>query len=98
MAVAGQEILQPQHVGVVGAADDDRPAGAALEQADAAQDQRAHDPLAEFGLLDQQIAQPRRRNDQRFDGLHCATAVDQRGPAGQLRQLAHEGAGPVGYD
>ena len=54
MAVARQEAFEPQHVAVVGAADDHRPARAGLEQADAAQDQRAHDALAELGLRDQQ--------------------------------------------
>ena len=63
----------------------------------AAQDQRAHDPLAEFGLLDQQIAQPPRRNDQRLDRLF-RHPVDQRRAARQLRQLAHERARPVGHD
>ena len=50
MTVAGEEVLQPQHVAVVGPADDDRAAGAGFQQAHAAQDQRAHDALAELGL------------------------------------------------
>ena len=37
-------------------ADDDRPAGAALEQTDAAQDQRPHDALAELGFRHQNRA------------------------------------------
>ena len=54
MAVAAEKALQAKHVAVVGAADDDRPAGAGLEQSDAPQDQSAHDPLAELRLRDQQ--------------------------------------------
>ena len=50
MAVAAEKALQPQHVGILGAADNDRPAGADFEQADAAQDQRAHDPFAKLGF------------------------------------------------
>ena len=53
MAVAAQEIGQPKHVGIGLVADDDRP-GAALDQPDAAEDQRAHDPLAEIGLGNEQ--------------------------------------------
>ena len=67
----GEETPQPQHVAVVGAADDDRAAGPRLQQADAAQDQRAHDALAELGLRDQQRAQPFRRDDQASTGS-CA--------------------------
>ena len=65
------------------------PAGAGLQQADAAQDQRAHDPLAQFGFRNQQRAQPVRRNDQRLYRL-LRDGVHQRRPAGQLRQFAHE--------
>ena len=58
MAVAAPESLASRSTSPLsGAADDHRPAGADLEQADAAQDQRAHDPLAELGLGDQQSAQ-----------------------------------------
>ena len=39
MTVAGEEVLQPQHVAVVGPADDDRAARAGFQQAHAAQDQ-----------------------------------------------------------
>ena len=50
MAVAAEKTLQPQHVGILGAADNDRPAGADLEQTHAAQNQRAHDALAKLGF------------------------------------------------
>ncbi len=81
MAVAPQEALQPQHVAAAGASDDDRSAGAGLEQPHAAQDQRAHDALAKLGLGDEQRAQLLGRNDQRLDGLDRET-VDQ-GRAGR---------------
>ncbi len=97
MTVAAEKALQPQHVAILGPADDDRSAGAGLEQADAAQDQRAHDPLAEIGFRDQQRAEPVRRNDQRLHRL-LGGGVDQRRPAGHLRQFAHELAGPVRDD
>ena len=93
LAVAGEKPLQAQHVGMAGAADDDRPAGAAFQQPDAAQDQRPHDALAEIGLLHHQVAQPVRGNDEAFDRLE-GLGIDQRRAGGKLRQLAHELPGP----
>ena len=97
MAVAAQEIGQPQHVRLIGMADDHRADAAALDQADAAQDQGAHDPLAKLGLGDQQGAQPLRRNQHRLD-VGQRLGLDQRRPARQLGELAHEGARLVGDD
>ena len=94
LTVAAQKNLQPQHVAIVGAADDDRAAGAGFQQPDAADDQRAHDPLAELGFGDQQGAQPVRRDDQRLHRL-LRGGVRQRRPSGQLRQFAYEFAGTV---
>lgn len=93
-SAAPQKALQPQHVAIAGRADDDRPAGAAFEQADAAQDQRPHDALAEIGLLHHQIAQAPRGDDDRLDRLD-RLGIDQRRPVRQLRQLADEIAGAV---
>ena len=97
MAVAGQETLQAQHVGVIGRAHQHRAAAGAFDQRDAAQDEGAHDALADFGLADQQGAQWFRRQQQ---GLHIGDchAVHERGPAGQLRGLAQEFAGAMGDD
>jgi len=39
MAVAAKEVGEPQHVRLLGGADDHRPDAAALDQADAPQDQ-----------------------------------------------------------
>lgn len=96
-AAAGEEALQPQHVAIAGRADDDRSADAAFQEADAAQDQRPHDPLAEVGLLHHQVAQPLRGDDEGFDRLG-GFSIDQRRPARKLRQLADEVAGAVGDD
>ena len=61
MTVATQKALKPEHVGVVGAADDDRTADPGLEQADAPEDQSAHDAFAKLGFGNQQRPQSLRR-------------------------------------
>ncbi len=68
-----------------------------LDQAHPAQDQGAHDPLAEFGLADQQGAQPFGTHHQGVHGS-LGAGVDQRRAAGELGQLAHERPGRVGDD
>ena len=93
MPVAGEEALEPKRVAVADLADDDRPAGALFENADPAQDQRAHDPLAELGFGDQQRAQPLRWNVERADRL-ARIAVDQRRAARKLRQFPDHRARP----
>src|SRR5262249_26053741 len=72
-------------------------AAAGLEQADTPQDQRPHDPLAELGLLDQEIAEPTRRDDDR-GAVGAGDAVHECGPPGELRELAHERARAVDDD
>ena len=67
MTVAAEKALQPEHVAVLGTADDHWPARLRLQESDPAQDQGAHDPLAEFSFRDQQGAQPVGRNGQRLD-------------------------------
>ena len=54
MAVPVEEILEPGDGGRCRRADEHRAAGAGADQRDAAQDERAHDALAELGLGDQQ--------------------------------------------
>ena len=81
MTVAAEKTFQPQHVAIVGAADDDRAAGAGFEQADAAQDQRAHDPFAELGFRNQQRAEPVRRNDQACTGSRAMASTSAGRPA-----------------
>ena len=89
LAVARQEVLQPRRVAEGGRADQHRPADAALDQADPAQDQRPHDALAKFGFRDQQRAQLLRRNQKRFD-IALGMAVDQRDAAGKLADLGQK--------
>jgi hypothetical protein len=97
MPIAGQKARQAQHVSAPGPTDYHRPAGARLDQSDAAQDQGVHDPLAELRFCNQQRPQPLRRNEQ---GLHSplSVGVHQSGPARQLSEFAHEGARLVGRD
>ena len=71
MTVATEKTLQPEHIGIVGAANDDRTAGPDFEQADAPKDQSTHDPFAKFGFGNQQCTQPLRRDDQGLDRLLC---------------------------
>jgi hypothetical protein len=52
-AVAREKAFEPQHIGVLGAADDDRPADAILQHLRAAQDQCAHQPFAKLRFGDQ---------------------------------------------
>ena len=82
---------------VVGTTDNDWSADPRFEQANAAQDQRAHDPLSEIRFGYQQRPEPVRRDKQ---GLHGTSrvGVDQRRPSHQLRQFTHERAGMVGND
>ena len=94
MAVAPEKILQPRHVAERVGADQHRAADAALDQADPAQDQRAHDALAEIGFGDQQRPQLLRRDQQRFD-IALGMAVDQRDAAGELADLGEKLARPL---
>ena len=89
LAVAVEEILQPRHVAERRRADQHRAARAFLDQGDTAQDQRAHDALAEIGLGNQQRAQSLRRNQQRLDSAVGMT-VDQRDAAGELADLGQK--------
>ena len=94
LPVAAQEGLQPDDVGDVRRADQHRAAGAGLDQADAAQDQRAHDALAELGLGDQQPAQVLGLDHQRLD-VALGVAVDQGRASRQRADLGQELAGPL---
>ena len=94
LAVPRQEILEPQEIAVVGRTDQDRAAGVRRDQGDAAQDQRAHDALAELGLGDQHGAELVGRDEDHLD-LAFGMAVDQRRLAGQLADLGEELAGAL---
>ena len=82
------------HAARIRRADQHRAADAALDQADPAQDQRAHDALAEIGFRDQQRAQPLRRDQQGLD-LAFRMAIDQRDAAGELADFGKELARPL---
>jgi hypothetical protein len=96
VAVAVEEALQPQHVRIPPAPDDHR-ARAGLDQAHAAEDQGAHDPLAELRLGDEHGPQPLGREGKRLDG-GPGDGVHQGRQPRELGQLAHERARPVGHD
>ena len=88
-AVAGEKALQANDAAGILWPDQHRAADPALDQADPAQDQRAHDALAEIGFGDQQRAQSLRRNQERFD-VALGMAVDQRDAAGELADLGEK--------
>jgi hypothetical protein len=81
IAVSGEKDLQPDDVRSGRRPDQHDAAGASLKQGDPSNDERAHDPLAEVGLGDQQGPQPLRGNEQRLD-IALGDAVDQRRAAG----------------
>ena len=91
--VSGEKALQAQEVGTAGGPDENRPAGAHLDQGDSAQDERVHDPLADLGLGNQQGPQPVGRNEEHLYVADRAR-VHQRLAAGQLARFGNEVAGP----
>jgi len=74
--IAGKETFEAQNIGMIRAADDHRPAGTRIEKANTAQDQGAHDALAQLGLFHEEIAQPARRNDECLD-CFLGIGIDQ---------------------
>ena len=93
VAVAREKILQANHVRVQRGPDQDRAAGAVLDQGDPPQNERAHDLLAELGFGDDDAAQPLGGNEQRLDIRRCAR-IDQRRTARQLSDFGKELARP----
>ena len=85
--------MRALQVGTHGRADQDGTPGAGLDQADAAQDERPHDPLAEFGLGDQHGPQPIGGDEERLDGAD-GTSVHEGGAPRQLTHLGKEPAEP----
>jgi len=57
-----------------------------LNQTDPAQNQRAHDPLAQIRLGDDQRAQLRRRHQKRFN-VFVGMRIDHRRQTGELTYL-----------
>jgi len=97
MPVAPEETFEAQNISVIRSADDHRPAGTPIEQADTAKDQGAHDAFAQLGVFHQQIAQPARRNDECL-GCLLDIGIDQGRAARKLCELTHERARSVLYD
>jgi hypothetical protein len=89
LPVAPQKVLQARQGGRARMRDQHHATGPRFDQGDAAQDQRARDALAQVGLGDEQGAQGRRCDQQRFDGA-LGLAIDQRRPARQLPHLGQE--------
>jgi hypothetical protein len=97
MSVAPEKALEPEHIGILGAADDYGPTGTRLQQPNTPENQGAHYALAQFGFCDQEGPQLVGRDDQGFDWF-SRVGVHQRGPARQLCQFTHEMAWPVRDD
>jgi len=94
MAIAPQEIFQPQHVSRAGWSDQDGAGLAGLQKTDAPQDQRPHDAFAQRSFLHQNIAQPSGNHHQCF-GVGHGDSTHQRRAIRKLRELAMEAAGAV---
>src|SRR5260370_23820876 len=92
--VAGEKSLEANDSTGIRSPDQHRAADAALDQVDPAQDQRAHDALAEIGFGDQQRPQFIRRNQKRFD-VALGMAIDQRDAARELADFGEELTGPL---
>ena len=88
IGVARQKTLQPHQIGRAGAADQQRADAALLDQRDAAQDEGAHDDLAEFGRADHQRADMRGVERQRRAAFGTGLRRRQRAAAGELADLA----------
>jgi hypothetical protein len=97
LRVADEEIAKLQHVGRLRRPDQHGAGRAGLDQPDAAQDQRAHDPLAEVGLGDDQRAQLLGWNQQRL-GVDVGVVVDERRASRELADLGGELPGALAHD
>ena len=89
IAVARQESLQPHQIGKRWRADQHRPANSALNEIHTAQNQSAHNALAQIGFRDKQRTEFVRRDQQR---LHIAFGgrVHERATARELSDLGQE--------
>src|SRR3954468_697353 len=89
IAVTGQERLQAERLGGAGAAEQDR-TDAALQQADAPQDERTHDQLAKLRGSHDESAQPGRIEREGDAPAGTPGGPRERRPFAQLMQLAGE--------
>ena len=91
VTVAGEESHQPDEVGRARRPDEQRSAGAELDEAGPTEDERPHDPLTDLRLGHQHRADALPRNAQclhRVDGV----AVEHRRTTRELSQLPQEHA------
>ena len=80
MAVAGEELAQPLGIGGMAGADQLHPALAVADQRDAAQDEGAHDRLADVGLAGDQLREGcRDRHPDEFCVRPLRAAADEDG-------------------
>ena len=97
LPVAVQKTLQPHHPGGLRLADQHRAAGAGFNQRHAAQNQRAHQPLAQIGFGNDQRAQLAGGHQQRFN-VFFGMPVHQRHAARQLPHFGQKFAWPLPHD
>ena len=90
IGVARQEALQAEEIGRAAAIDQQRTGAAILDERDAAQDEGAHENLAELGGADHQRADMRGIEGQRGAAVGTGTAGGERAAAGQRTDLAGE--------
>ncbi len=97
IAVSREEALETDEVGRCWTADQDR-SGARFDQADAAQDEGAHDEFAEIGRSDDECAYMRGVEGQSRATLRPGSSGGDRGPTAEQADLARELAGPERRD
>jgi hypothetical protein len=90
--IAGEESLQAHEVRMNGRPNQDRTAPTRLDQAEPAQEKRAHDPLTEFGLGNQHGSQPVGGNDEHV-GVARGAGVHEAGLARQHADFGQEAPG-----
>ena len=83
VAVARQEALQPDEVGRAAAVDQQRARAACLKERDAAQNEGAHEDLADLGGADHQRANMRGIERQRGAAVGTGAAAGDRAAAGE---------------
>jgi hypothetical protein len=98
IAVAGEKTLQPHEVRRARSADQHRAGTTLLNEPDAAQDEGAHEHLADLRRADHERAEMGGIEGQSGATLWAGPARGQRGAAGKLAELAGDVTGAVGGD
>ena len=97
VAVAAEKALKPHKVRRARSADQDRAYATLLDEADAAQDEGAHDRLADLCRADHQRTEMGGIERQSGAALRAGAARGERGATGQLAELAADLAGAVAW-